>query len=294
MELLRALASLAEPPGPGTTTVATALGLPAPTSADHTDTLVLQLYPYASVHLGPEGMLGGEARDRIAGFLRTLGATPPPEPDHLAVLLAALAELAEREAGTRDPDAAAAWRRSRSALLWEHLLSWVPPFADRVGTHGGPFQPWADLLVETLRHEAATVGPPTSLPLALRAAPRIDDPRSADARGFLDQLLAPVRTGLILTRTDLSRCARELGLGTRIGERRYALSALLSQTPEAVLGWLAEEADRRAIAHAAHAGWVGAIADFWHQRAATTAALLRGLAEDAGAALGEVTATPTG
>jgi TorA maturation chaperone TorD len=280
MELLRALAVLAEPPHGATVRVADTLGLAAPTAADHTDTFVFQLYPYASVYLGPEGMLGGEARDRIAGFLRTLGATPPAEPDHLTVLLTAAAELAAREAGASDADAAAAWRRSRAALLWEHLAAWVPPFADRVVAYGGPYAAWADLLVDALRHEAETVGPAPALPLHLRAAPTLDDPRHGGA-AFLDQLLAPVRTGTVLTRSDLVRAARDLGLGSRIGERRYVLSALLSQQPDAVLGWLAEEADRRAAAHARHTGWTGAIATFWHDRAVTTATLLRDLADAA-------------
>ena len=65
----------------------------------HTDLFVFQLQPYASVYLGAEGMLGGEARDRIAGFWRALGASPPSEPDHLATMLALLRRSGEREAG---------------------------------------------------------------------------------------------------------------------------------------------------------------------------------------------------
>jgi TorA maturation chaperone TorD len=293
MELLRALAVCAEPPHAATARVADTLGLPAPSAADHTDTFVFQLYPYASVYLGPEGMLGGEARDRIAGFLRTLGATPPAEPDHLTVLLTAAAELAACEAGASDADAAAAWRRSRTALLWEHLAAWVPLFADRVVAHGGPYAAWASLLLDTLRHEADTVGPAPALPLHLRAAPTLDDPRH-DGAGFLDQLLAPVRTGVVLTRTDLTRAASDLGLGSRIGERRYVLSALLSQQPDAVLGWLAHEADRRATAHARHTSWAGTIATFWHDRALSTATLLRDLAGDAADAAARPSAVVTG
>jgi TorA maturation chaperone TorD len=62
-------------------------GLPGPQAHEHTEVFGLQLYPYASVYVGPEGMLGGEARDRIAGFWRVLRLTPATEPDHLATLL---------------------------------------------------------------------------------------------------------------------------------------------------------------------------------------------------------------
>jgi hypothetical protein len=285
VELLRALGQLAEPPGDGHHRLAGVLDLPErPDDAAFTDTFILQLYPYASVYVGAEGMLGGAARDRVAGFFRTLGAAPPSESDHLAVLLGAAADIADHEATAVEADAAAAWRRSRAALLWEHLLSWVPPFADRVIALAGPYAAWARLLLDALRHEADVVGPAPALPLHLRAAPRLDDPRDgAEERAaevFRAHLLAPVRTGVILTRTDLLRAARDLGLGARIGERRFVLSALLAQAPDAVLDWLADEADQRATAHSAHA-WTGSVATFWADRAAATATLLRELGADA-------------
>ena len=282
MELLRALGRLAEPPTREHASLARLLDLPSPDDAAFTDLFVLQLYPYASVYLGAEGLLGGQARDRIAGFFRALDVTPPPEPDHLALLLGTLADLAEREAAASDTDAAAAWRRSRAALLWEHVLSWVPMYAGRVVAHSRTYAPWARLLLDALRHEAATVGPPSGLPLQLRAAPPLDDPASSDLtiEGFIDQLLAPVRTGMILTRSDLVRAANQLGLGVRIGERRYVLSALLPQAPGEVLAWLADEASRRVAAHVRYE-WTAPLATFWVDRAQATEQLLRSLSADA-------------
>lgn len=292
MELLRLLASLAEPPDDGHARLAELCGLPAtPTPADFTGLFVFQLYPYASVYLGPEGMLGGVARDRVAGFFRTLDATPPPEPDHLAVLLAAAAELAERENAASGREAVAAWRRSRNALLWEHLLPWAPVFAERVIEHGGSYGPWADLLIGSLRHEAAAAGPGADLSLHLRDAPPLADPRQDEDADVLAQLLAPARTGIVLTRADLARCAHDLGLGTRVGERRYVLAALVSQAAGDVLAWLADEADRRAALHRTRT-WTGPIADWWADRATITANLLRDLAADADAALAGAAGRP--
>lgn len=56
------------------------LAVGPPAVDEHTDVLVFQAYPYASIYLGAEGMLGGKARDRIAGFWRALGGEPPAEP----------------------------------------------------------------------------------------------------------------------------------------------------------------------------------------------------------------------
>ena len=80
-ELLRSLARLAEPPGSDCKRLAEILELGAsPKASEHTELFVHQLYPYASIYLGTEGQLGGEARDRIAGLWRILGQSSPTEP----------------------------------------------------------------------------------------------------------------------------------------------------------------------------------------------------------------------
>ncbi len=74
-ELLRALGVLCEPPEPAHERVAEALCLPGRADpADHTELFGFQLVPYASVYLGAEGMLGGEAADRVAGGSRSVAS----------------------------------------------------------------------------------------------------------------------------------------------------------------------------------------------------------------------------
>jgi TorA maturation chaperone TorD len=263
-ELLRTLGVLCEPPLPHHRAMADALALPGEARDDeYAELFLFQLYPYGSVYLGPEGKLGGEARDRVAGFWRALGLTPPAEPDHLASLLGLYAELAEREAPQE-------WRR---ALLHEHLLSWTDPFLDRVGELAPPYhRAWAGLLREALDVEAAAVGPLPLAPLAHRDAPSLERPEEIGGVGFLEQLLTPVRTGFVLVRSDLVAAGRDLGLGLRVAERRYVLEALLAQDAPATLRWLARFAERAAERHRS---------EFWRERAAAAAALL---AEAAGEA----------
>nr|MDQ3803645.1 molecular chaperone TorD family protein [Acidobacteriota bacterium] len=155
MEIFRALGVLAEPPDhAGAARVAAALGLGGlPAAAEHTELFVFQLYPYASVYLGAEGMVGGEARDRVGGFWRALGQEPPAEADHLSVMLAAYARLAAMEEGDRG--AGASWRGARRAFLWEHLLSWLPAYLDKLAEIAPPFyRRWGELLTEALVSEA--------------------------------------------------------------------------------------------------------------------------------------------
>lgn len=296
-ELLRALAHLCEPPGPAHAVLADALELPDPPDAAGFEALFgFQLYPQASVYLGPEGMLGGEAQRRIEGFWRAVGREVPKDPDHLASLLGLYAALMDEEEEVRGaargtlPDTGAEAclaraqlvRRSRRALLEEHLVPWVFAFLERVRDLGGRFHAaWADLLRGVLEDEVEAGGPVDRVPAVLEDVPSLPDPRSEGAGPFLGGLLAPVVSGLILTRADLARIAAEHELGLRAGERRYALEHLLGQEASAVLVALAEEADRQAAAHRARADRLGIGAGWSADRAAATRDLLRALAESA-------------
>lgn len=278
-ELFRALAVMAEPPESGHRPIAAALGLHGePTPGDYAETFLFAAYPYASVYLGPEGMLGGEARDRVAGFWRALGLTPPPEPDHLAALLGLYATLLDDEARAAADGtvAAAALRReSRKALLWEHLLSWVVPYLAKVDELAPAFYAgWGRLLGDVLASEARTLGRFDALPLHLRLAPGLPDV-DASAAEWVSAVLAPVRSGVIVTRFDLRQAAVSLGLGARIGERAFVLRSLLEQDPTATVSWLADEAGRAAVGHAESEDLLGAVAAFWRQRAEACEAALR-------------------
>ncbi|HEV2802662.1 MAG TPA: molecular chaperone TorD family protein [Pyrinomonadaceae bacterium] len=280
MELFRALAVFAEPPTPESEPVARALELGAlPIASEYTEIFVFQLYPYASVYLGAEGMLGGEARDRVAGFWRALGETPPAEPDHLAVMLALCAHLSELETLEADDARRESWRRARTAFLWEHLLSWLPAYLAKLNEIATPFyRRWGELLLDALREEARRTGA-GQLSMHLRAASGLSDPRAGETKEFLQTLLAPARSGMIIVRSDLGRAARTLGLALRAGERRYALESLLAQDARGVLHWLAREAHTWSERHAqAHDPFAPA-ARAWQEKATASARLLKELAD---------------
>jgi hypothetical protein len=260
--------------------VADALELgPVPCVAEYTEVFVFQLYPYASVYLGAEGMMGGEARDLVAGFWRALGETPPVEPDHMAVMLALYARLVEMEEGESDGARRAGWHRARKAFLWEHLLSWLPFYLSKLETvTASPFyRKWGEMLSEALCDEAKAVGEQEQLSIHLRDAPALIDPRRGEVEDFLQSLLTPVRSGFILVRSDLSRAAREIDLGLRLGERKFILKALFSQDAAGVLDWLASEAARWVERHHLYRDALGGVAKAWEEKALHSANLLREL-----------------
>lgn len=280
MELLRALGTLIESPSAEHVRAAAALGLPAlPEPAEHGRVITRQRYPHASVYLGAEGMVGGEARDRIAGFRRALG-TPDREADHLASLLGLLAAL---EQWRRDEPGRAKrvlLAEARVTLVWEHLASWTGPYlASFVGCGAAFYEAWASLLGEVLGRLEREMAFPDYLPAALRAAPGLADPRNDGGAPFVTALLAPVRSGVILLHDDLVRLGNEVGLACRAGERRYVLNSFLAQDPVTTLEWLAAHAQGwRARVDATHPA---TIAQWWSKRAAATARLLSELAAEA-------------
>ena len=293
MELFRALGSLIESPSPEHARVAAALGLPAvPTPAEHARVVVQQRYPYASVYLGAEGMLGGEARDRIAGFRRALGLEgdsggvplggeevigadgPNREADHLASLLGLLAALEQWRGEESDPARRALPPRPRATLLWEHLASWTGPYLTSFEGCGVVFyEVWAALVHDALSQ--LEIESPNYLPAALRSAPGFADPRIEGGAAFIASLLAPVRSGVILLRDDLERLGEEEGLACRAGERRYVLNAFLAQDPGRTLSWLARHAED--WSERVSVRGPAPIAAWWSKRAEKTALVLKEL-----------------
>ena len=67
-----------------------------------------------------------------------LGREVPGEPDHLSALLGLYAGLADAEARESAGAGRILRRESRKALLWEHLLSWLPPYLHAVGRDRPP------------------------------------------------------------------------------------------------------------------------------------------------------------
>jgi hypothetical protein len=294
-ELLRALGAVADSPA-AARAVAGPLGLAPVSDAEHTEAFVLNCPPYAAVYLGPDGALGGEGADRAAGFWRALGLTPAAEPDHLTALLALYAHLGEAAADTGRPATARALTRARLSLFREHLWPWLPGYLDAVADLGLPvLAEWAGLTRRAVVAEVAGQPAWPALPLALRTAPApapapdlalapdlplalrtagAEAGAGLDLPGLADLLTTPVRSGLILTRRRLAAGAGEAGLGHRIGERRYALRAMLGQDPRAALAWAAAEAARWRDRHARRAAG-DEVAAWWADRAARTADLLR-------------------
>ena len=190
------------------------------------------------------------------------------------------AELGDGATTARNETTRERLSRASAALFDEHLWSWAPGYLRAVAPLGGPaVAAWAGLTAEFLGRERASWGPPAQLPLALREAPAPLSGAEEDQDVLLDALVAPVRCGVVLSHTALARCARLADVGYRRGERRFALKAMLAQSPARVLPALAA-----AVRRAAEPGGTGradVVQQWWADRAAATARVLDRLAAGA-------------
>lgn len=289
-EMLRALGAVALTPPPHNAQVCRALGLPVPTGAEHTRVFVLGVPPHAAIHLGPEGKLGGEGLDRVAGFWRALQLPAPEDADHLGTLLMLYAELGAAETAATDETHRAHLRRSRSALLHEHLWSWAPGYLVAVHSLGvRPLGRWAQVTLCALRAELEDAEPNLLLPLAMRAAP---EPLSAHGTvdEALDAIVTPARTGVLLTQRDLHEGARLAGVGFRRGERRFALRAMMQQDPLATLTWLLKHARFWVDVHERSGD--DPTTRWWQERARHTVRTLEGMLEDETPEAGSIVPAP--
>jgi len=204
---------------------------------------------------------------------------PPAEPDHLSVMLALYARLVELEAEEADDRRRESWHCARKAFLWEHLFSWLIVYLTKfLGTATGFYSRWGAMLLRALVGEIIAVGEQERLPLQLREALALIDPRSGTTEEFLQSILTPVRSGMIITRADLTGAARKLNLGLRRGERKFMLKSLFAQDASGVFDWLMAETATWVQHHqGSKGGMFGEIARAWEGKTHAAAALLQEL-----------------
>lgn len=203
---------------------------PDEAAARHYELFSLNAFPYAGSYLEAEDSLGHATVEAVARRFAESGYEPTARverADHLGHLLGYLSQ-------------AYAWEAARTAqpLSWnpEHLaryidaylLSWLPPFVEAVTRYRDPFYTEvAGLALDLILENRQQLAPPTpSLPYGQQLE---DDAFGRAGPGELARYLAsPARCGLLLSRNDITRLARNLGLPAGFGDRVLMLRNLLS------------------------------------------------------------------
>jgi TorA maturation chaperone TorD len=278
----------------------------------------MNVYPYESIFVDQELMLNTAATERVARLYQDCGCDSvgarAGAPDHLGLELGLMRELitAELQARARGDAGGERWARAQQALcLHAHLARWAPLCARTIArvTTQPLYTLLATLTTELVLSDLDSVPAAVRLPrIALErqltgreTRPSSDDnglgPESPipirpdgdanaeDARGInaiVGQLIRPARTGVLLTRSDISGLARTLHLPLTIGERFQMLRSLFDAAGQfdhlpallASLGRLFVEEDKAVVAlMAAYPAW-SSYGQEWRQRIASGRSLI--------------------
>jgi TorA maturation chaperone TorD len=281
---------------PGLADLAGQAATPAELAVAYTDLFLLNVYPYASVFLDPNGEMNGQRSREFSALYRQAGYEPETlagagAPDHLGLALGLWARLPPAQ---------------QAGVLGRYLLDWAPvlclaierqpsahPFYRALAacTRRALFQAFRaeDLAAQLLPLALDARQPPDSvhpddrdpedgwvdLPLA---GPE-EETSLSQVVGFL---LCPARSGIFLSRARLGLWARRLGMPLAFGERRrlaislFEAAGMVDRVAE-LLECLQAELDAWDAAHIAWAReysvW-GPFAGEWRERIAAARSLL--------------------
>ncbi len=227
-------------------------------AAEHHRVFGIEVLPYQSAFLAPEGQAGGPELERLLHSSTHWPQRSDTPPDHVGMVLMALAI-------TPGPDA--------HPLLDQHLLRWLPALTVAVRSTGS--SPWTtvlELALELAVAHADALGPRTDWALP---PPNLDlDAQNTGLTDIATFLLCPARSGMALTRSAITDLSGAVALPTTFGTRIRMFEHL----------WFTASDHRRlpalcsALAEAATAWSVGLTslqAPGWASRARSTATLLR-------------------
>lgn len=206
------------------------------------------VYPYASVFIDPSGMLNSDWAGFVSGVYKALGLEVNVDAglaadDHLSAQLEAMAALCEREDNSSEVLAKERARHGQKTLLIEQLLPWLLSFVHGVNRiDSGFYSAVASMTLElALEHandlligeEARAFVFPNSEE-ELQAVQPIDVKKKAgEARSKLQTLITAARSGLFLSRDDITRLGRSLDLPVRFAERPFMLENLVTSASDA-------------------------------------------------------------
>ena len=204
--------------------------------------LVNELPPFASIYLSQDGNIGGQSHAEIAGFYLAISARVPPNPDYLSSLLYLLGQILKKEAEFLDIDIdidtprAQAIENAKFTLVRHHLAPWLVPYLLRVKQLSGSENlVWVELGLDLIS-SILQPGIPRSLERDLDQPTQEPIQAFADSAEFITWVTTPALSGVIVAPADLARMARDLGLATRIGRKRFVLEGLTQQDGRAILG----------------------------------------------------------
>ena len=258
----------------------------------------LNVFPYQSVFLDADFLLGGAESRRVAGCYAEAGYhvdAAASEPDHIGHEFGLLAFLCGAEADAlEDGHAHTAQhaRRLQQTFLDAHLLWWLPVFVQTVCNQQDEFYAAVAAMTQALvvaHRLEIDDGRSSAAPLPSSRLPVCPDPLDAPDAGLQEIaafLATPACAGVYLSRDDIARLARACDLPRGFSDRRQMLTNFLRAAAEfdsiaaatgALLAVVAEFATAYA-GYAAHGAPCAAIGRGWLARVTALQTMLARIA----------------
>lgn len=261
-------------------------------AADHHHLFRFNLFPYQSIFLDAEGLLGGAESDRVRRSYRLCGFAVEEDgnPDHIGHELNLMAFLcgAERDAWEDgEAETARHMRQRQRDFLQSHLLLWIFPLTVGVRRQGQRFYgALADLTLELIHDHALALERDGALPEA--TAFRLPDPpallkkNKTGLKEIAAYLVTPPYAGLFISRDAIGQLGRELEIPRGFGDRQQTLVNLMRSAAQydafpALLEALQEMVREWAVAYSDQQDKMPELAPFcrlWQARVEKTARLL--------------------
>lgn len=207
-------------------------------AAAHYDLFGLNLFPYESIFLDPQGLLGGRIANEVARIYWEANyrvSDDGTSPDHMGHELGLLAHLCDGEANALEAGSEAealTMQEYQRAFLNQHLLPWLAPLHEAVQRQEDPFfRGVANLTRELVLSHAVEIGINATMP-PLATAPKLLSQSETGLKQIALFLTVPPFSGLFLSRTDISRLARGRSLPRGFGTRQQMFTNLLRAAAE--------------------------------------------------------------
>ncbi len=204
-------------------------------AADYQELFGFNVFPYVSVFLEVNRLVGGEITNRLYDFFRMAGfglSLTDESADHVSHSFAFLAYLSAYELEAMETGNYPELERVRSLqarFMDELLFWWLLPFVRAIEQQPYPFfRSLGRLILEFVlehRRQLGELSGPMDVP-PLADVPSLEEPH-VGLREIARYLTTPVWTGLFLSRGDIARLARKKQLPRGFGSREMLLENLL-------------------------------------------------------------------
>ncbi|KAA3657708.1 MAG: hypothetical protein DWQ04_27280 [Chloroflexi bacterium] len=202
-------------------------------AAIHHHLFRLNLFPFESIFLATEGLLGGPVANQVqqmyeqSGYMVNTSATSPDQIGHELAFLAYLcgAEADAWEDGLENT--AVSIQTHQHTFLQHHLLRWLPPFVLAVEAQGNPFYSILANLVLDFASDHASNAEIVVNPHRLPDLPSLLENDKTSLKDIANYLITPAYSGFFLSRDHISHIAREHQLPRGFGNRSQMLTNLM-------------------------------------------------------------------